>query len=85
MALCDGDLLHRVRFAGRKLADYNGAGSGTLGKDGLYITLSPEGKTKRYLHADYTKIPLEDTTITEELIGLTEQNHFHFYQAIREI
>lgn len=54
-------------------------------KDGLYITLSPEGKIKRYLHADYTKIPLEDTTIAEELIGLTEQNHIHFYQAIKEI
>lgn len=54
-------------------------------KDGLYITLSPDGKIKRYLRADHTRIPLADTTIAEELIGLAEQNHVHFYQAIKEI
>lgn len=54
-------------------------------EDGLHITLSPDGKIKRYLRTDHTKIPLEDTTIAEELIGLTEQNHIQFYQAIKEI
>ena len=28
MALCNSDLLHSVRFAGRKLTDHNGTGSG---------------------------------------------------------
>ena len=53
--------------------------------DGLYIALSPDGKIKRHLQATSSKIPLEDTTIAEEIISLSEQNHIHLYQAIKEI
>lgn len=53
--------------------------------DGLYITLSPDGKLNRHLQATGSKIPLDDTTIAEEIIKLSEQNHIHLYQAIKEI
>ena len=53
--------------------------------DGLYITLSPDGKIKRYLRDGGSKIPLDDTTIAMEIINLSEQNHIHLYQAIKEI
>ena len=53
--------------------------------NGLYITLSPDGKIKRYLQTTGSKIPLEDTTIVEEIISLSEQNHIHLYQAIKAI
>ncbi|MBR4289855.1 MAG: hypothetical protein IKT52_04350 [Oscillospiraceae bacterium] len=53
--------------------------------DGLYITLGPDGTIKRYLRDGDSKIPLDDTTIAEEIINLSEQNHIHLYQAIKEI
>ena len=53
--------------------------------DGLYITLFPDGKIKRYLQDGGSKIPLDDTTIAGEIINLSEQNHIHLYQAIKEI
>lgn len=53
--------------------------------DGLYITLSPDGTIKRYLRDGGSKIPLDDTTIAGEIINLSEQNHIHLYQAIKEI
>lgn len=53
--------------------------------DGLYITLSLDGKIKRYLQTTGSKIPLEDTTIAEEIISLSEKNHIHLYQSIKEI
>lgn len=53
--------------------------------DGLYITLAPDGTIKRYLRDGGSKIPLDDTTIAGEIINLSEQNHIHLYQAIKEI
>lgn len=53
--------------------------------DGLYITRSPDGTIKRYLRDGGSKIPLDDTTIAREIINLSEQNHVHLYQAIKEI
>lgn len=53
--------------------------------DGLYITLSPDGTIKRYLRDGGSKIPLDDTTIAGEIINLSEQNHIHLYQTIKEI
>jgi len=53
--------------------------------DGLYITLFPDGKIKRHLQDSGSKIPLDDTTIAGEIINLSEQNHIHLYQAIKEI
>lgn len=43
-------------------------------QDGLYVTLSPNGKIKRHLMARGNEIPLRETTIAEELIQLTERN-----------
>lgn len=53
--------------------------------DGLYITLGPDGTIKRYLRDGGSKIPLDDTTIAGEIINLSEQNHIHLYQTIKEI
>ena len=41
-------------------------------KEGLYISLLPDGKIKRHLSSDFGEMPLPDTTIAEELITLTE-------------
>ena len=53
--------------------------------EGLYISLSPDGKVKRHLSTKSGEVPLPDTTITDELIQLSEQNHVHLYQAIKEL
>ena len=53
--------------------------------EGLYISLSPDGKVKRHLSTRSGEVPLPDTTIADELIQLSEQNHVHMYQAIKEL
>ena len=53
--------------------------------EGLYISLSPDGKVKRHLSTRSGEAPLPDTTITDELIHLSEQNHVHLYQAIKDL
>ena len=53
--------------------------------DGLYVTLLPDGKIKRYLRTDGHNIPLEDATIVEELIYLSEQDHIQLYQMIKDL
>lgn len=53
--------------------------------EGLYISLSPDGKVKRHLSTRSGEAPLPDTTITDELIQLSEQNHVPLYQAIKEL
>ena len=53
--------------------------------EGLYISLSPDGKVKRHLSTRSGEMPLPDTTIADELIQLSEQNHVHLYQAIKEL
>ena len=53
--------------------------------EGLYISLSPDGKLKRHLSTRSGEVPLPDTTIPDELIQLSEQNHVHLYQAIKDL
>lgn len=53
--------------------------------EGLYISLSPDGKVKRHLSTRSGEMPLPDTTIADELIQLSEQNHVPLYQAIKEL
>ena len=53
--------------------------------EGLYISLSPEGTIKRHLSTRSGEVPLPDTTIADELIQLSEQNHVHLYQAIKDL
>lgn len=53
--------------------------------EGLYITLSPDGTIKRHLSTKSGEVPFDDTTIVDELIQLSEKNHVHLYQAIKEI
>ena len=47
--------------------------------DGLYITLLPDGKIKRYLSTEKGEVPLSDTGICDELISLTELDSCHRY------
>ena len=53
--------------------------------EGLYISLSPDGTIKRHLSTRSGEMPLPDTTIADELIQLSEQNHVPLYQTIKEL
>ena len=53
--------------------------------EGLYIKLLPDGTIKRRLVTILGEVPLEDTTIAEELIGLIDTNNVPMYQAIKDI
>ena len=53
--------------------------------EGLYIRLLPDGIIKRHLVTILGEVPLEDTTIVRELIGLNDTNNVPMYQAIKEI
>ena len=53
--------------------------------EGLYIRLLPDGTIKRRLVTILGEVPLEDTTIAEELIGLCDTNNVPMYQEIKEI
>ena len=53
--------------------------------EGLYIRLLPDGTIKRRLVTILGEVPLADTTIAEELIGLNDKNSVPMYQAIKEI
>lgn len=53
--------------------------------EGLYIRLLPDGTIKRHLITILGEVPLADTTIAEELIGLNDTNNIPMYQAIKDI
>lgn len=53
--------------------------------EGLYIKLLPGGKIKRRLVTILGEVPLEDTTIDAELIGLHDTNNVPMYQTIKDI
>lgn len=53
--------------------------------EGLYIKLLPDGTIKRRLVTILGEVPLADTTIAEELIGLIDTNNVPMYQAIKDI
>jgi len=53
--------------------------------EGLYIRLLPDGTIKRRLVTILGEVPLEDTTLAEELITLNDTNNVPMYQAIKEI
>ncbi len=53
--------------------------------DGLYVSLLPDGTIKKHLITDCEEVPLENTTIAEELIRLSEQDHIDLYRAIKEL
>jgi len=53
--------------------------------EGLYIKLFPDGKIKRRLITILGEVPLEDTTVAEELVTLTNQNQIPMYQKIKNI
>lgn len=53
--------------------------------EGLYIRLLSDGTIKRHLVTILGEVPLEDTTIARELIGLNDTNNVPMYQAIKEI
>ena len=41
---------------------------------GLYVSISPDSKIKQHLSTENGEMPLKDTTISEELIALTEMS-----------
>jgi len=53
--------------------------------EGLYIKPLPDGTIKRRLVTILGEVPLADTTIAEELIGLIDTNNVPMYQAIKDI
>ncbi len=53
--------------------------------EGLYIKPLPDGTIKRRLITILGEVPLADTTIAEELIGLIDTNNVPMYQAIKDI
>lgn len=42
-------------------------------REGLYVTLTPEGKIKKHLSTKMGEMPLPDTTVAEELIQFSEK------------
>lgn len=60
-------------------------GNMNMRNDGLYVSLLPDGTIKKHLITDCEEVPLEDTTIAEELIRLSEQDHIDLYKAIKEM
>ena len=53
--------------------------------EGLYIRLLLDGTIKRRLVTILGEVPLADTSIAEELIGLIDTNNVSMYQAIKDI
>jgi len=53
--------------------------------EGLYIRLLPGGKIERHLITLLGEVPLEDTTVAEELVTLTNRNQIPMYQKIKDI
>lgn len=45
--------------------------------DGLYVSITPEGKLKRHLSVQNREVPLEDTTIENEIMLLLDASHLH--------
>ena len=41
---------------------------------GLYVSFTPEGKIKRHLSTEMGEVPLEDTTVSSELIALIDRD-----------
>ena len=39
---------------------------------GLYVSITPDGKIKRHLSTEHGEVPLKDTTVSDELISLTD-------------
>ena len=56
-----------------------------MNNEGLYIRLLANGTIKRRLVTILGEVPLEDTTVAEELIDLCDTNNVPMYQEIKEI
>ena len=50
-----------------------------MNNQGLYIRLLSDGTIKRRLVTILGEVPLEDTTVAEELIGLCDTNNVPMY------
>ncbi len=42
---------------------------------GLYVSISPHGRIKKHLSTESGEVPLKDTTISDELIALTQTSY----------
>ena len=52
---------------------------------GLYVSFTPEGKIKRHLSTEKGAVPLEDTTVSSELIALIDRDFLDICVFIKEI
>ena len=52
---------------------------------GLYIILLPEGTIKRHLSTENGEVPLADTTVADELISFTGEDHLSLVNFTKEL
>ena len=52
---------------------------------GLYVSISPDGKIKKHLSTENGEVQLKDTTISDELIVLTEMSFLKTSRFIKEL
>ena len=52
---------------------------------GLYIMLLPDGTIKRHLSTENGEVPLADTTVAEELISFTGEDHLSLVKFTKEL
>lgn len=52
--------------------------------DGLYVSITPEGKLKRHLSVRNREVPLEDTTVEHEIMKLLDTNYRITVQFVKE-
>lgn len=50
---------------------------------GLYVSITPDGKIKRHLSTEHGEVPLKDTTVSDELISLTDCPLWEIYSFIK--
>lgn len=52
---------------------------------GLYVSISPDGKIKKHLSTESGEVPLKDTTISDELIALTQTSYLKIARFSAEL
>ena len=53
--------------------------------EGLYVTISPDGKIKKHLSTKDGEVPFPDLSVADELINFAEQNYMFFVFCTKNI
>lgn len=53
--------------------------------EGLYVTISPDGKIKKHLSTKDGEVPFPDLSIADELINFAEQNYMFFFFCTKNL